>query len=628
MNLRRFVENIFRRNADPGHVEARAVVTLISVVYSTAPKTFSGDAVYITQTNALSTGTRGATNIDPTTQASETSSPSTKASNVGDGPITASSATKSSAASSVTSPASLSSAPASPTSALSAASSSPSASAVPAATGMSGGAKAGLAFGLIILFGLIFAAIFFFLKKRKNKQEEHHRIDDEKDFLSMGRNPDALPNHAPPSYDNNARGFGAAAAGASVPLSEKPMPVPPTSGAGSADSRRFSYEEAPQLSLRAVSQFEPSLPGEAGNPVTARDAPSLPPNANAAILAAGAVAPNKSSGSLANDPNNPFGNHAEKLASSPPKESALSTGPADASGRLSPAVQAADFPLPESGPTTPTGTKPSSPILSKAEVGAGAAIGAAAIAAATAAAASHKPQGSVATPAGAVAGNVHRVQIDFIPSMEDELEVKAGQIVRVLHEYDDGWALCMQMDQSKQGVVPRTCLSKHPIKPRPASPGRGSPRAPPPGMRGPGGPPPFAQPPRPHSPGGAASGRASPSPYPNGRNSPAPFANGGRNSPNPGRMSPGPFAQAPRPLTPTGQGARPRANSNAPYSNYNANMRSQSPGPMGPNGASRLRQQQSRPRSQSTSNLVGPPPSKIPAPVGAVPTRKPVPGSS
>ena len=35
--------------------------------------------------------------------------------------------------------------------------------------------------------------------------------------------------------------------------------------------------------------------------------------------------------------------------------------------------------------------------------------------------------------------NVHRVQLDFSPSMDDELELHAGQLVRMLHEYDDGW---------------------------------------------------------------------------------------------------------------------------------------------------------------------------------------------
>jgi hypothetical protein len=35
--------------------------------------------------------------------------------------------------------------------------------------------------------------------------------------------------------------------------------------------------------------------------------------------------------------------------------------------------------------------------------------------------------------------NVHRVQMDFTPSMEDELSLQAGNLVRLLHEYDDGW---------------------------------------------------------------------------------------------------------------------------------------------------------------------------------------------
>jgi hypothetical protein len=176
------------------------------------------------------------------------------------------------------------------------------------------------------------------------------------------------------------------------------------------------------------------------------------------------------------------------------------------------------------------------------------------------------------------------------------------------------------MDRAAQGVVPRTCLSKHAIKPRPASPGPRGPGPRGPGMRGPGGPPPFAQPPRPRS---AASGRNSPTPYPGS----------GRNSPGPRAMSPG--ANTPRPLTPT-QGGRGRSSSNVPPSSYNPAMRSQSPGP---NGGSRLRPQESGPsrrrsnsmgqvngaRNESSAGNVG---SKIPTPVGQVPTRKPVPGQT
>lgn len=36
---------------------------------------------------------------------------------------------------------------------------------------------------------------------------------------------------------------------------------------------------------------------------------------------------------------------------------------------------------------------------------------------------------------------VHRVQLDFSPTMADELRIRAGQLVRILHKYDDGWVL-------------------------------------------------------------------------------------------------------------------------------------------------------------------------------------------
>lgn len=140
-------------------------------------------------------------------------------------------------------------------------------------------------------------------------------------------------------------------------------------------------------------------------------------------------------------------------------------------------------------------------------------------------------------------------------------------------------ALCIRMDRSAQGVVPRTCLSKHPVKPRPQSP-RPGPNGPNGPMRGPGAPP-FAQSPRPHSP------------------------SGGRNSPGPRNMSPAPYAQSPRPLTPNG--GRGRGNSNpAPFANPNG--RSASPAP---NGGSKLRSHENM--SQS----------RIPAPNGQASSRRP-----
>jgi len=54
----------------------------------------------------------------------------------------------------------------------------------------------------------------------------------------------------------------------------------------------------------------------------------------------------------------------------------------------------------------------------------------------------------------------------YVPARPDELQVKLGDRLRVLAEYDDGWALCVNMSTSldadqdrKQGVVPKACWS-------------------------------------------------------------------------------------------------------------------------------------------------------------------------
>lgn len=48
-----------------------------------------------------------------------------------------------------------------------------------------------------------------------------------------------------------------------------------------------------------------------------------------------------------------------------------------------------------------------------------------------------RPQSPVV--GGAPVSNVHRVQMDFTPSLADEMELRAGQLVRLLKSYDDGW---------------------------------------------------------------------------------------------------------------------------------------------------------------------------------------------
>ncbi|KAG9694301.1 hypothetical protein KCU95_g14817, partial [Aureobasidium melanogenum] len=207
---------------------------------------------------------------------------------------------------------------------------------------------------------------------------------------------------------------------------------------------------APRLSYRPTSQWSPSVLGDAEKA--------------AAGAAAGVMAKHS-------DPANPFGIHAQTVESqsrdviSPiPEERSLSP-PVELQGSPVPSPTAANFNI--SSPATP------------AEVGTASAVPVAALAGAASGAAIADPPGST----------VHRVQLEFKPSMDDELELKVGQIVRVLHEYDDGWALCIRMDRSQQGVAPRTCLSKAPLKPRPMGP--------PPAKNGPRGPGSMGPPPRP-----------------------------------------------------------------------------------------------------------------------------------
>lgn len=46
---------------------------------------------------------------------------------------------------------------------------------------------------------------------------------------------------------------------------------------------------------------------------------------------------------------------------------------------------------------------------------------------------------AIAAAGGPSQSTVHRVQLDFKPTLQDEMELRAGQLVRLLHEYDDGW---------------------------------------------------------------------------------------------------------------------------------------------------------------------------------------------
>ncbi|KAF9023507.1 hypothetical protein BDZ89DRAFT_1162717 [Hymenopellis radicata] len=51
------------------------------------------------------------------------------------------------------------------------------------------------------------------------------------------------------------------------------------------------------------------------------------------------------------------------------------------------------------------------------------------------------------------------VMSTFIPSLPDELSISMGETVRILQEFDDGWALCAN-GGGERGMVPLECLNK------------------------------------------------------------------------------------------------------------------------------------------------------------------------
>jgi hypothetical protein len=477
MKLRSLLDRLLRRDAATYHqLDARGnVLTLISVVTMTAPKTFSGDAVLVTVTPSSSQGNSvvaGGAVVQTRSDSSPTSdsqpqdsaptdaaaqstdaAPAAASSTANAAPTDAASATDAASSPVITSGPSTTTGVGAGAIGLGASASSSTHAAsttAPESKGMTGGAKAGLAFGIIALIGLALVGVILLYRRKKQESEAHERLDDEK--AAMAR-PDALPSHPSPEP--------VFAAPAVVARSHQPS---------------MSTVNAPQLSLRPVTQFDPRMS-------SVEDTSALP--AGAAGLAAGAVAgaaiaksgsASPKNGSSwekrgaerhANDPTNPFGNHAETVNGSPrggsAANAALGAGAAGAAlaagSQHRPTslghIDAADFPLPNSGPPSPkplslksegstdgysnagvssNGAASTASIPSSLKPGeaAAAAVGVGAVAGAAVAAG----VGGKATPPG---DNVHRVQLDFKPSMEDELEIRAGQLVRMLHEYDDGW---------------------------------------------------------------------------------------------------------------------------------------------------------------------------------------------
>jgi hypothetical protein len=188
--------------------------------------------------------------------------------------------------------------------------------------------------------------------------------------------------------DDEKSGFG------SIQQSPRTTTVPQPPSHTRAATTNNNNNPAPRISYRPGSQFSAGILGDAEK------------------AAAGVTMTH-------NDPANPFGIHAQTvephsrdMVSPIPEERSISS-PHELQGSPVPSPTTASFNM--NSPSTPN-----------AELGMASAVP---VSAAVAGAAMVDPPGST----------VRRVQLEFKPSMDDELELKVGQIVRVLHEYDDGW---------------------------------------------------------------------------------------------------------------------------------------------------------------------------------------------
>lgn len=279
-----------------------------------------------------------------------------------------------------------------------------------ASSGTSAGAKAGIALG--VLGGLfLIGMIVFLIFNRRKKQAQREKIDDEKMH------------------------------GAPAPMA-------------GADHLQAMPTSAPRISLRPVTQFLPNW--NLNDKRTSKGAAMALGPTSAAQRGPETNAWDRPGTSQSNHPNNPFGNSAERVdadergfngpngqaprpqdpftANGPTMAAVAAAGAAAAGGAATltrktsmrkNGDRAVDLTLPSTlgaVPPSPAGTE-----FSQSSVPAGSVSppshGAAAIAAA----------------GGPATSTVHRVQLDFKPTLDDEMELKAGDLVRLLHEYDDGW---------------------------------------------------------------------------------------------------------------------------------------------------------------------------------------------
>ncbi|GAM82429.1 hypothetical protein ANO11243_004080 [Dothideomycetidae sp. 11243] len=407
--------NVLQKMSGQENAES-GISTVVSVIYVTESATFTGPtAGYITQTG----GSKVTSTVDP-----KFTSSAAKESSV----MTTSASTRSTVTPTV--------AVGTPVQATNAAAVSSTSSPTSTTAGSGGklsiGPLIGIALAGFVVIALVAGAAIFFLRKKKRQQKESqsHNLDNEK--TNFGFN-------SSPKQDSRA-----------PRLSLRPV----TQFLPTLIETKTDNSRAPRLSLRPVTQFLPTLteskvteitsatggldsfpaPSQSQASYNPRDRRSIQNknDAVAARLSAAATEKAAENAPIPVFPSSPKPALAPVLVSDPFADRQIDSRPVSRDDSR-PTTAMSYEPIEETAQTTRNPPSPNSQ-----------------------------------------QNTVHRVQLDFKPSMDDELELRAGQVVRIVHEYDDGWALCMYMDRSKQGVAPRTCLSKLALKPRP--------NGPPPGM--------------------------------------------------------------------------------------------------------------------------------------------------
>lgn len=341
---------------------------------------------------------------------------------------------------------------ASPTIDAASASSTPS-SVSAASSGTSAGAKAGIAIG--VLGGVfVIGLLVFFLVSRRRKQAQAEQLMDDNEKVQPAPPPPVQPRAITPVI--------AVSPPVSPPLSPAMSPEP------FDDMPVRTNPNAPRISLRPVTQFLPnwSLEKQAAAAGAAAGGGAV----GVAVTGDAADRPNTSQ---SDHPANPFGQQAERVPS-PVHDDASARAPYTPS-EMSVSDSASIPEIPHAEEAVAATAVAASAIAAGA---AGAVAGASTLArkqsmrnrnpnnvdltvntldtvppspagtefsmSTPVTGSAPAPQSSQSAAAIAAAGGpanstVHRVQLDFKPTLDDEVELKAGDLIRLLHEYDDGW---------------------------------------------------------------------------------------------------------------------------------------------------------------------------------------------